>query len=134
MREILFIAKRKDNGEWVQGYYVETLRYNKLHWIWDGKEYVKVDPKTVGQYTGLTDKNGKKIFEGHIIKKGFEVFVVKWNAEQCRFDLYTDKNNIQCGFNVFSQKYFEIIGNITDNPELLGDKLWNAQNICNYAN
>lgn len=70
MREILFKGKRKDNGEWVQGYYVETLRYNNLHWIWDGKEYIAVDPETIGQYTGLTDcsEDKNRIFENSIIR------------------------------------------------------------------
>ena len=136
MREILFRGKRVDNGEWVEGLLVfkNEIRVFTTHkWYDEGEEGeydttedLRVIPETVGQYTGLTDKNGKKIFERDIVeftdkytrKKGraeivFEAF--KWKYSGCYYGgnpivwLCIDDGSIE----------FEIIGNIHDNPELL---------------
>lgn len=78
MREILFRGKRLDNGEWVEGDFIHTATYPKRAWITECKIVFdgqirdigirEVDPATVGQYIGLEDKKGTKIFKGDIVK------------------------------------------------------------------
>ena len=128
MREILFIGKRVDNGEWVVGDLIHRQIWKCSLTIIrvsdDGFGYYEeyeVIPETVGQFTGLTDKNGKKIFEGDIIAKGFELYEVRWNPEQVRWGIYSGNYEV-AGFTKFSEPYFEVIGNIYDNKELLNGK------------
>lgn len=133
MREILFRGKRTDNGEWVKGFYVCVL---DTHYIMTGKfdsltngiinsEAYKVDPSTIGQFTGLTDKNGVKIFEGDIIEfdhpyNGKSIHAVVqdgcgWNLSNFYASCFDYPG---CAFSE-GTKYMTVIGNVHDNPELL---------------
>ena len=99
MRTILFRGKRKYNGEWVEGFYYKDLWSDNAHYIiYDGTDY-EVIPETVGQYTGLEDKNGKSIFEnGYMIIDNKTYKVIFDNAEYILTnifgcDIITLKNN-----------------------------------------
>lgn len=136
MREILFRGKRKDNGEWVEGGFFEWLKQPYIVAnITDSsaKTNYEVIPETIGQYTGLTDKNGKKIFEGDVVatkyklgRGGYYVFEVYYNENLCQFALtinsgsYTkNKQYDWLQLTELKANKIEVIGNIHDNPELL---------------
>ena len=122
MREILFRGKRLDNGEWVEGgvlCYAEYTAicvysdYNNWH------EFIEVVPKTVCQFTGLTDKNGVKIFEGDVVDiltENEEIGVVKY--EDGGFLVSADGFCVDFHSNINGTD-LEVIGNIFDNPELM---------------
>lgn len=135
MREILFRGKRADNGEWVYGYYSNLGSYSRItkEKVTTGEmgsiiecENIEVLPETVGQYTGLTDKNGKKIFEGDIInayhnRDLLNVSYVVFDSGEFLCELISG-NFIDCCETLPEQETecgIEIIGNIHDNPELL---------------
>ena len=121
MREILFRGKRTDNYEWIEGSLCTTIPSDEDFYTisyFDFQGYYieeKVIPETVGQYTGLTDKNGKKIFEGDIVKGTFLGFPV--SIKDYVFYISWQEDITGYGANYFEN--VEVISNIHDNPELL---------------
>ena len=127
MREILFKAKRIDNGEWVEGQYAYIT--NPLtedgepikHLICNGTNIFNdlIDPVTLCQYTGLTDKNDKKIWENDIVElpDGEGYFTCEWEEGTARFVMNGD--GLTVDFDNYWSYQTEVAGNIFDNPELL---------------
>lgn len=123
-REILFKSKHVDNGKWVEGFFYQI--WEKTYILWgitnNVPNMIEVIPKTVCEYTGLTDKNGTKIFEWDIVEvdngaigyyakvyfddSGFYI-VLNGCGTANRSKLYEKSNNVK------------VIGNVFDNPELL---------------
>lgn len=131
MREILFKAKRLDNGQWVQGCLIKHEFDGRVYIgyvfedMQDGffdTDLVQVDPETVCQFTGLTDKNGKKIFEGDLLKSPSLInnddtspVFFKWNCGCC-YGVY----GFSCDCFDFSEHAIgmsEVVGNIHDKEE-----------------
>ena len=138
MREIIFRGKRMDNGEWVYGSLF--VGFKKCYicpeaiamYNFDGAlclgGFIEVDPSTVGQYTGLKDKNGKRIFEGDILGSRYDklypddvaIEVVKWFRNGWYIQQENNLPDALCEYGVLY--YSEVIGNIHDNPELLNEE------------
>lgn len=151
MREIVFRGKRIDNGEWVEGYLYEhepplagivseddvpepskwfVARTGFADWNMPRPvEFVEVDPSTVGQYTGLEDKNVKRIFEGDVCRfrewsNGEMCWVGKVHWEHQQFMISGGPNKecetmFELCLSRFIPENIEVIGNIHDNPELI---------------
>lgn len=148
MREILFRGKRVNNGEWIEGFYAHSGE--KKYILIDNDIAIghlamkEVNPDTIGQYTGLTDKNGKKIFEGDIVrtqpfsdkpysskaKYKQHIGVVEYRIRHFKNRFYEQDYEGRwtvkiidygkftcCNWNEFFK--CEVIGNVYDNPELL---------------
>lgn len=123
-REILFRGKRVEDGKWLYGYYsdeqAEDTDFPCIVPLEPDPDYDwEVDPETVGQYTGLKDKNGKKIFEGDIVRDDDgDVMMVKWLTEGAVFVLEPNPY-VSVPFYSTLPSRIEVIGNIYDNRELL---------------
>lgn len=144
MREILFRGKRVDNGEWMEGDLIQSRDKTYIHPKANSFRVSEtglsklivlreVYPETVGEYTGLTDKNGKKIFEGDILQDKFgQIKIVdycnEWGAfRACFVKALNDEGKIVATVGGASfvgtiWRKYEVIGNIHDNPELLEEK------------
>lgn len=148
MREIIFRGKRMDNGEWAEGYLYEhepalvgiaseNDEPEPSKWFiertgfadWNMPRpigFVEVDPSTVGQYTGLKDKNGKKIFEGDILLLDDIKGIVNYGAGCFCVEMpapdYLYRNNPAIDMVLNRYPGLEIIGNVHDNPELLKEE------------
>lgn len=125
-REIKFRAKVKhhdpmrnpENG-WVEGYYFQDLTQGKMrHYIFEPPCSWEVIPETVGQFTGLLDKNGKEIYEGDVVifdnhLQGISQVVYDYAG----FDVVS--NNYRTTLRPMMNNHMRVVGNIYDNPELL---------------
>ena len=112
MREIKFRGKRVDNGEWVYGY-VYKVESKGLWFIDNGKTVShQVIAETVGQFTGLYDKNGKEIYEGDIVEENEILSIVE-------YDNYGTYSPFGHGDYATISTWVTVIGNVHDNSELL---------------
>ena len=121
MREILFRAKTVCDGDWVYGGITWNSSRKKM-FIHSDFEECKVIPETVGQYTGLCDKNDTKIFEGDIVHWKKVPYFVRWDSKKAEFVFANDMeaDYFVVGFNEHTtMKFCKVVGNIHDNPELL---------------
>lgn len=120
MREILFRGKNKVDGEWSVGSLTHDTKYGNCFIEVCVHQGIceEVIPESVEQYTGLTDKNGRMVFEGDIIHGNLGNFVVRWNDNISGFAVGEKERTHPC-MNRGTMKCYEIIGNIYDNPELL---------------
>lgn len=134
MREYLFRGKRIDGSGWVEGDLVQRRLKGKvlIGHIADGyKHYLTfVDPATIGQFTGLLDKNGKKIFEGDILGDGTgQIYgMVEWDTNLMQWAIKYPHDNgtygyypmCEIGNGDYGDEPIVVVGNRRDNPELLG--------------
>lgn len=137
MREILFRGKRTDNGKWIEGFYsaeeynlnIRKIEYIPRIQIIGECVSLGVLPETVGQFTGLTDKNGRKIFEGDIVVFAdfFDDKIHRGVVYWCDLAFWFDCTETEGDEGMYSLAYIsvnvlEVIGNIYDDKEILDVK------------
>lgn len=134
MREILFKAKRKDDEKWVEGYYQKRydLLGNEEHLIFRAYsytvwEYTEINPETLCQFTGLCDKNGKRIWENDVVWlvcDGKEhIYQIVWDNSELDFKATKGEENYGTNYEyLLCCDEIEVIGNIFDNKELLQEE------------
>ena len=132
MREILFRAKRLDNGEWVEGIPIENHigtficfdenpHYCHQYGYMEIDKIIQVDPETVCQFTGKYDGNGVEIFEHDIVQfdDGYYAEIL-WDEDDALFNIYGgDASDIYEDFRTIESEDVGVIGNVFDNPELM---------------
>ena len=120
MRKMLFRGKRKDNGEWIMSSDICQPDYDEVY-LWAHGNWTEVYSETVGQYTGLSDKNGKEIFEGDIVKGND---TSEKSVKVCGYIDFMNGSYVVVGDLITHYRWIdyklEVIGNIHDTPELLG--------------
>lgn len=131
MRQIKFRGKRVDNGKWVYGnlvncsdciYIVYEAFADDYRWGFENV-FIPIDHATVGQFTGLIDKNGKEIWEGDVaIDKRERKVKVVWVDEYACFALETIDDIVKGEYNFSISDTAQVIGNLHDNPLLLTNK------------
>ena len=126
MNTIKFRGKREDNGEWVYGAFY-PIKDERVYFIINNCQSIdfddnstffngyKVHKKSVGQFTGLHDKNGKEIYEGDIVTDGVGKYKIIYDLKLAGYQPY-------CIFRDDPENYCEVIGNIFENPEILEKK------------
>lgn len=129
MREILFRGKRIDNGDWAEG--TPFQEYNNFwgEWLWliQTKHpltnvpylHLEIARKTISQFTGLADKNGKKIFEGDILKGSWNTILIVFYDDVSASYRVKTPTGYERDPSYYGIDRLEVIGNIHDNPELL---------------
>lgn len=122
-REILFRGKRVDTGDWFYGNLFDKDNSGRTHICTIKKGCLDIDPETVGQFTGMTDKNGTKIFEGDIVR---HIDTTCHVVEVVNSEVYFDTKMLEFGFRYSNELFhcqfnneFEVIGNIHDNKDLI---------------
>ena len=113
----IFINETWINGKWVYGGVWDNARGQRFITEKIGCSGFSVIPETVGQFTGLSDKNNVKIFEGDIAKQDDEIGKIQYESNYCLFAIILKRNSDLCQY--INDYYCEILGNIYSNPKLL---------------